>query len=55
MPNIMKKDINKMNQDLESPLNEEDEGDDDLSDENMSEKSNESDRSQKEDRETKKK
>ena len=45
MPNVMKKDINKMNQDLESPLNEEDEGDDDLSDENMSEKSNESDRS----------
>ena len=44
MPNILKKDIAKMNHDLDSPLNEvEDPHEDDMSEENMSEKSNESD------------
>ena len=44
MPNILKKDIAKINNDLDSPLNEvEDPNEDDMSEDNMSEKSKESD------------
>ena len=44
MPNILKKDIAKINNDLDSPLNEvEDPNEDDMSEDKMSEKSKESD------------